>query len=65
MAYIINLLLTSLARYAVQRNIGPRSFCTGSVSTKNTSVPYFSVQTSRSINKKLINMQLLDDHSIL
>ena len=45
--HIINFLLTSLARY-VQRNIGPRSLCT------KISVRYLSVQTSRSVNKKLI-----------
>ena len=56
--HIINFLLTSLAR-SVQRNIVARSFLyrprpTDSVCTKKTSVRYFSVQTSRSVNKKLI-----------
>jgi hypothetical protein len=54
--HIINFLLTSLARY-VERNIGPRSFCTNIAlrarsAQKKTSVWYFSVQTSRSGNKK-------------
>ena len=56
--HVINFLLTSFARY-VQRNIGPRSFCTnlalrstGLVCTKKTSVRYFSVP--HSVNKKLI-----------
>ena len=62
--HIINFLLTSLARY-VQRNIGPRSFCTnlalraGSVQIKKTSVRYFPVKTSRSVNKKLLIYILL------
>ena len=40
--HIKNFLLTSLARY-IQRNIGPRVL-----------YRYFSVQTSRSVNKKLL-----------
>ena len=35
---------------------------TGSVCSKKTSVRYFSVQTSRSVNKKLI---ILDDDSLM
>jgi hypothetical protein len=61
--HIINFLLTSLAWY-VQRNIGPQSFCTNlplraRSRQKNRSVRYFSVQTSRSVNKKLLINQLL------
>jgi hypothetical protein len=53
------LLLTSLARY-VQKNIGPRFFCTNlalrarSACTKKTLVQQFSVQTSGSVKKKLL-----------
>ena len=35
--YIVNFLLTSLARY-VQRNIGPRSFCTNHIGRKITQI---------------------------
>ena len=61
--HIINFLLTSLAWY-VQRNIGPLSFCTNlplraRSRQKKRSVRYFSVQTSRSVNKKLLINQLL------
>ena len=52
--HIINYLLTSLAR-SVQRNIRPRSFVQtspyGLSLYKKTSVWYFFVQTSHSVNK--------------
>jgi hypothetical protein len=51
--HIINFLLTSLA-WTLQRNIEPRP--RGSVCTKKTSVRYFSVKTSRSVNKLKITL---------
>jgi hypothetical protein len=53
---MINFLLTSLAQYG-QRNTGPRSFCTnpyGLGLCKKDLGRYFSVQSSRSVSKKLV-----------
>ena len=59
--HIVNCLLTSLARY-VQRNIGPRP--TGSVCTKKTWLRYFSVQTLRAVNKKLLFFPVCNPRSV-
>jgi hypothetical protein len=61
--HIINFLLTSLARY-VQRNIGPRSFCTNlalrarSVQKSPRSDIALYMQTSRSVNKKKVILKI-------
>ncbi len=60
-----NKLFINLVSRSVQRNIVPRSFLyrhhpTGSVCAKETSFRYFSVQTSRSVNKKLLFLPNLE-----